>query len=112
MYTLLLKPMNERIGICGLVKREFLTAPDLGFALLSEHVGGGYALEASRRVISYADTELGMERLYAISQLDNERSLRLLARLGFLHEGLCPGESQKSVGLFSRLRPTVKSDPR
>ena len=86
MYAVRLKSMSPLIGICGLVKREFLSAPDLGVALLPDFVGQGYALEAARAVMLHAQAKLGIERLYAIVQRGNQRSVKLLERLGFRHE--------------------------
>ena len=37
MYAVQLKSTSLPIGICGLVKRDFLSAPDLGFALLPDY---------------------------------------------------------------------------
>jgi len=87
MYAVDLKSTGLPIGICGLVKREFLSIPDLGFALLPDYVGRGYAAEAAAGVLSHARKDLGITRLYAIAKRGNERSLRLLDRLGFRYEG-------------------------
>lgn len=87
MYLVETPAMPTPIGLCGLVKREFLSSPDLGFALLPEWVGNGYAAEAAGAVIEHAESRLGIERLYAIVNRRNQRSLRLLERLGFRHEG-------------------------
>ncbi|MDE3156555.1 MAG: GNAT family N-acetyltransferase [Acidobacteriota bacterium] len=92
LYVVQLKSSGAPIGLCGLVKREFLPAPDLGFALLPEHVGQGYAFEAASAVLSHATHVLGIARLYAIVKRGNDRSIRLLDRLGFHQEGPCPGE--------------------
>jgi len=75
------------IGVCGLLKRDSLPDPDLGFALLDEYAGHGYAFEAARAVIDDAETRLGVGRLLAIATPDNARSAALLARLGFRTEG-------------------------
>jgi len=75
------------IGICGLIKRDYLVQPDLGFALLEQYWGQGYAREASEAVISYARKDLGLTELIAISSPDNTSSHGLLERLGFQHEG-------------------------
>lgn len=87
MYTVELKSAGLPIGLCGLVKREFLSAPDLGFALLPDYVGCGYAAEAAGSVLLHARNELGITRLYAIVKPGNARSVRLLDRLGFRYEG-------------------------
>lgn len=87
MYVIQLKSTGHPIGICGLVKRDFLPGPDLGFALLPEHMGYGYAAEASRALMSHATGKLGIARLYAIARPGNHRSVRLLERLGFQLQG-------------------------
>jgi len=70
------------IGLAGLVKRDLLPEPDLGFALLDRHAGRGLAFEAASAVLSLARS-LGLKRLLAITQPDNRRSIGLLQRLGF-----------------------------
>jgi ribosomal-protein-alanine N-acetyltransferase len=95
LYALELKSAGAPIGLCGLLKRDFLPCPDLGFALLPEYVGQRYASEAAREVMRHARSELGLGRLYAIVKQSNRRSVGLLERLGFRHEGPCliaPGD--------------------
>ncbi|HUN77273.1 MAG TPA: GNAT family N-acetyltransferase [Steroidobacteraceae bacterium] len=87
MYTVELKSTGRQIGLCGLVKREYLSAPDVGFALLPEYVGCGYAMEAATRLLAHASNGLGLTRLYAITKPTNARSMRLLERLGLHREG-------------------------
>jgi ribosomal-protein-alanine N-acetyltransferase len=71
------------IGLCGLIRRDSLPAPDLGFALLPEHFGQGYAAEAARACVQHARDVLRWPQLLAIAQADNVASLRLLQNLGF-----------------------------
>jgi [ribosomal protein S5]-alanine N-acetyltransferase len=87
MFVVQLKSSTLPIGMCGLVKRDFLSAPDLGFALLPDHVGQGYASEAAHAVVLHAKQKLGIARLYAIVKRDNHRSVSLLLRLGFRPQG-------------------------
>ena len=100
MYAVQPKSTTLPIGICGLVKRDFLPAPDLGVALLPEFAGQGYATEAARAVLLHAQDRLGIERLYALVRHGNQRSVRLLERLGFHREGLCPTPQGTEVELF------------
>lgn len=86
MYVIVSPAGPTPVGLCGLVKREFLESPDLGFALLPEWVGKGYAAEAARAVIAQAESR-GIERLYAIVSRSNHRSMHLLERLAFRHDG-------------------------
>lgn len=82
-----LQKTETPVGICGLIKRDHLEHPDLGFALLEQYWGLGYAREASEAVISYARKTLGLNELLAISSPDNTSSHGLLERLGFQQVG-------------------------
>lgn len=75
-----------RSGICGLIKRETLPDVDIGYALLPQHVGQGYALEAARASVALARERFGLQRLIAITAPDNDASARLLIKLGMLFE--------------------------
>lgn len=96
-YLVVRKPMTA-VGLCGLYQRDFLSTPDLGFALLEEHFRRGYAGEAARRVIELACADYSVSRLAAIVNPDNERSINLLSRLGFAFERtiVVPGENDES----------------
>jgi len=86
LYLVERKDDREPLGMCGLVKRDTLRDPDLGFAFLARHRGAGYAEEAARATLAHAKSDLGLPRLAAIATPDNERSARLLERLGFARE--------------------------
>ena len=74
------------LGMCGLLKRDVLPAVDLGFAYLPRFGGCGYALEAATATVAYARDVHGLKRLLAITSPDNDRSIRLLGKLGFVFE--------------------------
>jgi [ribosomal protein S5]-alanine N-acetyltransferase len=68
-------------GVCGLRPRgEIFT---IGFHLLPEHWGRGYAPEAARAVIDYARYVIRATALYAGHHPQNEKSRRVLESLGF-----------------------------
>lgn len=100
-YLVEIRSGHEPIGICGLVKRDFLDDVDLGYALLPAFWGQGYAQEAAAAVVRHAAASLGLSRLVAITSGDNERSIKLLVKLGFRSEGTVayPGTGEQ-VGLF------------
>lgn len=77
---------GELVGMCGLFKRPALPEPDLGYALLAEHEGHGYALEAARGCVAHAKAALGWTTLMAITAVDNPGSTRLLQKLGFVEQ--------------------------
>jgi RimJ/RimL family protein N-acetyltransferase len=85
----------EPMGMCGLIKRDTLNDVDLGFAFLPRFWRSGFAYEAASAVMSYARSAIELSRIVAILSHDNERSARLLERLGFRFERmvtLAPGD--------------------
>ena len=76
------------VGLCGLIKRETLDDIDLGYAFLPEHCGRGYALEAAELSLDFAKTTLKIERVVAITRVDNLPSISLLKKLGMQCEGV------------------------
>lgn len=74
------------IGICGLIKRDNLPDVDIGFALLEEYANCGYAYEAALIIKDYALKQLNLKRLIAIVNPDNQRSIKLLEKIGLRFE--------------------------
>ena len=91
------------IGMCGLVLRDVLPGPDVGFAFLPEAWGKGYAVESAAAVLDHARDVLGMVRVLAITNPDNEASIRVLERIGMGCDGTIrlPGETLDLL-LFAR----------
>jgi ribosomal-protein-alanine N-acetyltransferase len=83
LYVVELKAPAIPIGICGILWREQLPDPDLGFAFLPAYWSQGYGLESATAVRDYARATLGLRRLLAIVNPANEPSIRLLEKLGF-----------------------------
>ena len=86
LYLVELKQSGAAIGICGLLKRDTLEDIDIGYALLPEFWAKGYALESASAVVSDARKGLGLKRILAITNPDNESSIRLLEKIGFRFE--------------------------
>jgi RimJ/RimL family protein N-acetyltransferase len=86
LYLAAIEASGEPIGICGLVRRDTLPEPDLGFALLPAFRGQGYAVEAAAAVVAHARDALRLPRLLAITSQDNDASMALLSKLGFRFE--------------------------
>lgn len=102
MYVAELSATGEAIGTCGLVKREGLDGPDIGFAFLERFRNRGYALEAATAVLSHARAPLGFERVAAIVSPGNLPSIRLLEKLGLRFERpiRLPGDGEE-IALYS-----------
>lgn len=62
-------------------------AAKLGFAVAAPHWGHGYALDATRTIIDFGFTTLGLHRISGAIGPDNTASIALVTRLGFTEEG-------------------------
>ena len=76
-------PDDTPLGMCGLLKRDVLDHPDLGFAFLARHRGQGYGHEAAAAVLRHAHTRLNLPTVNAITAFRNPDSVKLLGKLGF-----------------------------
>jgi len=101
LYLIESKDSGAPIGMCGLLKREALENVDLGYALIPEYWSQGYGFEAAAAVKSYAGQVLGLERIVAITNTENESSIRLLEKIGFRFENMIKlADDQDEVMLF------------
>ncbi|NJW52315.1 GNAT family N-acetyltransferase [Salinimicrobium oceani] len=93
-YTLIRKNDQEKVGSCGLYDREGLEGVDIGYALLPQFEGNGYAYEAAVKLKAAAHNEFGITIINGITSKENLSSQRLLEKLGLLLVGTTrlPGE--------------------
>jgi RimJ/RimL family protein N-acetyltransferase len=90
LYMVELKVDGAPAGICGLVKRPFLSDADVGFAFLPQYWSQGYAHESAAAVMQYARARAGLARVVAIVSPDNQSSIRLLRKLGLAYDRMIP----------------------
>ena len=102
MFMVERKDDGTAIGTCGLLKRDILPEPDLGYAFLPEFWGQGYALEAAMAVLEYGHYAHELTRILAIVAPGNERSIRVLERCGMRYERMFAMTETDEVKLFSR----------
>ena len=103
LYLVELRESQTPIGLCGLIRREELPAPDIGFALLPDFWNKGLAFEAATAVVNYAREQLKIRRILAITSLDNEGSIDLLQRLGLSFNRIMRLSAEREqVRLFTR----------
>jgi len=91
------------VGMCGLLKRDYLPDPDVGYAFLPEYWGTGYAFEAAEATLRHGADKFGLQRILATVITGNASSIRLLEKLGLQFERLLdrkPGEPE--VRLYGR----------
>jgi RimJ/RimL family protein N-acetyltransferase len=76
------------VGLSGIVRRPAAPNPDLGYALLPEFEGRGYATQAGARVLEWARNRGEWTCLDAYTAVGNEASDAVLRRLGFTDLGI------------------------
>ena len=101
-YVLRLKTTNEAIGTAGLIDRDGIEGIEIGYGLLPAYRGKGYAFEATQAIFNYAKNDLMIDKIVAIVNPINEKSILLLEKLGLRFEKmvLLPGE-EKEIKYFS-----------
>jgi ribosomal-protein-alanine N-acetyltransferase len=102
LYAVQARHGGEPLGLCGLIKRSGLDDVDIGFAFLERHSGLGYGVESAAAVMAHARRVLGLQRIVAITSVDNHKSIRLLERIGLRFEKLVtlPGDDEE-IKLFA-----------
>ena len=91
LHLLLRDPKSAAvIGECGFtnIVRGPFQACHLGFSICQKYQGLGLMYEGLRCAIDFVFSELALHRVMANYRPENERSHRLLQRLGFEQEGL------------------------
>ncbi|MGG3466299.1 GNAT family protein [Neobacillus pocheonensis] len=87
-FAIALAETNQLIGDCAL--HTLLAEPrivEIGFTLAEEHQGKGYASEAVRVLLNYVFNDLRKHKVIAFTDVRNEKSIRLLERVGMRREG-------------------------
>lgn len=77
-----LKTTGEPIGMCGLLKRDWLADADIGFAFLPQFWSKGYAYESAAAAMAWGRGHKGLTRIVAITAPANHGSQRVLEKLG------------------------------
>jgi RimJ/RimL family protein N-acetyltransferase len=85
LYLVERKRDGAALGMCGLIKRDGLEHPDIGFAFLARMTGRGYAQEAAAAVVQQARA-LRLPTLLAITTPTNRASQRVLTKVGLRFE--------------------------
>ena len=102
LWMVELKDAGGPVGICGLLQRDTLPQPDIGFAFLARHTGRGYGYESAIAVLQHGRNILKIPVILAITAEENPTSINLLQKLGFRFERMIqmpgyPGPSRLFV---------------
>jgi RimJ/RimL family protein N-acetyltransferase len=94
----------------------FHSQGELGFWIDADSSGKGYVTEAAGEALRYAFGPLALNRICAHSMVRNQASAKVLARLGFHHEGRLRQRVRKwgifeDVDAWSLLRGDQESAP-
>ena len=101
LYGVELKSEKTLIGMCGLIKRETLPDPDIGFAFLPEFTGSGFAFEAADAVVSLATNTLKLPVVLAITLPENGPSRKLLEKIGLKFVRMTSSPDKEDLMLYS-----------
>jgi len=85
-----LKDSGEAIGFAGLSRvhfdTDFAPAVEIGWRLLPEYWGKGYASEAARALLAHGFEDLGLEEIVSFAAKDNHASTAVMERIGMRPE--------------------------
>jgi RimJ/RimL family protein N-acetyltransferase len=90
------------IGMCGIIRRDTLDYPDIGFAFLPKFVGMGYAYEIADATMQQAKEIWNLPTILGITLPNNISSIKLLEKIGLHYvEPYFYPESDEELMLFS-----------
>jgi len=98
-WGIALEGADALIGSAGLYDwdREIGSA-ELGYDLDPRHWGHGIMTEALTAILGFAFEAMRLDRIQVLAMPRNERSLRLVERLGFTREGLLRHHGRDETG--------------
>lgn len=90
LYAAEMVESGEFIGFIGLAVPTFDAAftpcVEIGWRLAAEYWGAGLATEGAKESVRHAFEELGLGELVSFTAIRNERSRRVMAKLGMTHD--------------------------
>ena len=78
------------VGFAGIIVRDELDEPDVGYAIQATYAGNGYAEEATRGILKYVAEFLDFSVICAITDPDNKASINVLMKCGFHFDRQAP----------------------
>lgn len=88
IWAVIERETESVVGMCGLAKfGHGVPGIELAYRLRRDRWGRGYATEAGRACVAHAFGPLGLDRLIAAVERENEASIHVLEKCGFTHIG-------------------------
>ena len=103
-YTLITKNEGVKIGVCGLYDRKGVDGIDIGFGLLPQYEGFGYAYESAGKLLHAAFQDFNLQEIKGITSKDNIASQKLLEKLGLRLVGVSQLLTEKQELLVYSIR--------
>ena len=86
-HLMIEKTTGQPVGTCSLHHRPGINGIDIGYALLPEFEGKGYATEGAKTMIALTFKVYEQSLVNAIANEHNRASCHLLEKLGFVSQG-------------------------
>lgn len=77
---------GELVGFCGLRHMQGGDDVELLYGILPRHWGEGMVTEAAREVLRHGFSACGLARIMGVTDTPNQRSVRVMQRLGMVFE--------------------------
>jgi RimJ/RimL family protein N-acetyltransferase len=100
-YVIVLRDSDEVIGMIEIRLNDFKA--DVGYVVSRQHWGKGVATEALRSLVDWALRQPAIFRVWALCDVDNPASARLLEKVGMQREGLLRRQT---------IHPNISDEPR
>lgn len=103
IWAVVLKESGKVIGSVGLhkdAKRPNIAVKELGFVLGAAYWGQGLATEASKALIEYGFSTMGLDLISTYHKTFNLRAKRVIEKCGFTLEGVLRQASKRYDGLI------------
>ncbi|MFY0644344.1 MAG: GNAT family N-acetyltransferase [Bacteroidia bacterium] len=78
---------QTEVGTCSLHNRPGVDGLDIGYAILEEYEGKGFATAGAKEMVNLAFNNYQIDKVSAVTIEDNIGSCRVLEKLGFQSEG-------------------------
>jgi len=110
-FSIIHKESGEIIGSCGYNALDFANGvAEIGYDLAKSYWGRGYASEAVSSLVEYAFSSWKLKRIEAKVDPENQNSIKLLQKLGFMFEGILSQEegveeASNDLHLYSKSTP-------